>query len=450
MSQPRDVPPALAFASLLLLGLVLAWPALGWPMAFDDLHLMRSYPASALLGAFHGPWDPERLMTPGYRPLTLLFNHLRYSAFGENVVAQRVFLLVLVAASWAWLSVSLRAWSVPSRTTWLAGALWLTSVYSTFHYVWITDGNHMLQGLGFAAAVAGLGSGLMGRGALGLLASLGGYACALGTREDSLALAPVLLLMGVFLVVRRAASRRRLWAYALALAGLSLAFLLLRRLAVPRAQAPGTDFWAPWASFVRALSPAGTQGFDAASWALVLGWWLVVLALAVAVARLPDRPGAQLMLWLGCGLLSCAPALNVFREDLLFFPVMFTSLALATAIRDLWSRGGSRRALAALAAAGALLGGAGMSRVFAENFHPDSLRTIWWNGRYVYGAYVARAVLPAERRRAVVEQLHRFGIDEVWGHEFRTRKLEKRALAANQRRPGGGGPFYPLLPWSED
>ena len=54
-------------------------------------------------------------------------------------------------------------------------------------------------------------------------------------------------------------------------------------------QPPGSDLAAPFVSFARALSPAGTTGFDAPSWALVMGWWVVLGLLAVRVLLRSDR-----------------------------------------------------------------------------------------------------------------------------------------------------------------
>jgi hypothetical protein len=436
--------PLLVFTLLLMGSLILARPALPWPMTFDDLPLVRTHTAEELAGAFVGQWDADRVMTRGYRPLSTLFNHARAWLFGENVAGHRLFLLALGSAFWAWLSVSLRAWGLSPPVTLLAGALWFTSIYSTFHYVWITDGNHMAQGLGFALAVAGLAASLRRGSDLGLACCLLGFLLALLVREDSLGVAPALLLMGGALA--GGTRRGRLAAHAVGLAIVAAAFLVLRRMAVPRSQAPGTDLPALPLSFVRSLSPAGTTGFDVPSWFLVLGWWGLVAALALALVRRGQARGPSL--WLACALGACAPALNVYREDLLFFPVAFTSLALADAAGRLWRAG--LRLLPVLAVAWALLGGAHMSRVFAENFHPDSLRAAWWSGRYLYGAYAERARVPEERRRAAAARLHRLGIDEAWGHEVRTWNLVARAVRDGRRRPGGGRPFYPLLPWSED
>jgi hypothetical protein len=107
--------------------------------------------------------------------------------------------------------------------------------------------------------------------------------------------------------------------------------------------------------------------------------------------------------------------------------------------------------VAAVALAWGTLGGAYMSRIFAENFHPDSLRVIWWNGRYVYGAYSERAAIPPARRAAVVERLGRARIEDAESHLRWTRRLERRAVLADDRRPSPDGrPFYPWLPWAED
>lgn len=76
---------------------------------------------------------------------------------------------------------------------------------------------------------------------------------------------------------------------------------------------------------------------------------------------------------------------------------------------------------------------------------------IWWNGRYVYGAYSRKAVIPRERLQAVTNQLASAGIRDEWLHLNRTPKLVRWAIADSRRRPGiEGWFFYPLLPWDED
>jgi hypothetical protein len=431
--------------------LAVGWPALGWPMAFDDLHLLRRFTGEQMFAAFHGSWDPERLMTRGLRPLTLVFNHVRTALFGENVVAHRLAAMVLLAAYWALLVPVARRVGTPLMAVALAGVLFVCSPYSVFHYVWITDGNHALQGIAFAGAswllCVGLERGSWPRLALSLLA------LALGAlvREDTLAALPALLLVGAF-VARARTARLRFAVYALGMLVTTAALILYRRRVIAKVMSPGTN-WEGLAEHARkALAPAGLMTFDPASSVLVP--LAIAIAVATGVALLALVPGERrggAVVWLAAALLSCAPGLTVARDDLLLFPVSFASLALATAWNEIVRA--RPRLLAAVAAAALLVavGGAHVSRVYAENFHPRSLRLAWWNGRYLYGAYAERATMPDERRAASEAHLRSMGIHNARHHLRRTWKLVRRAVEEGRRRPSGDGrPFYPLLPWPED
>jgi hypothetical protein len=436
---------------VLLALLALGGPALGWPMAFDDLHLLRRFTGPQMLAAFHGSWDPERLMTRGLRPLTLVFNHLRTAAFGENVVAHRLAVMVLLAAYWALLAPVARRLGTPRVAVAAAGVLFACSPYSVFHYVWITDGNHALQGLAFAGAAwllcVGLERGSWLRLGLSLLALVLGVL----VREDTLAALPALLLVGAFVARARTASLR-FAAYVLAASASSAALILYRRRVIAKVLSPGTN-WEGLAEHARkALAPAGLMTFDPASSVLVPLAIAVAVVTGVALLTLvpPQRRGGAVV-WLTAALLACAPGLTVARDDLLLFPVSFASLALTTAWNEIVR---ARPRLAPIVAAAALLvalGGGHVSRVYAENFHPRSLRLAWWNGRYLYGAYAERATMPDERRAASQEHLRSMGIRNARHHLRRTWKLARRAIAEGRRRPSADGrPFYPLLPWPED
>ena len=157
------------------------------------------------------------------------------------------------------------------------------------------------------------------------------------------------------------------------------------------------------------------------------------------------------MVWAICGAFACSPALNVRRDDLMFFPASFIAAAFCVLIAEAMrcSRVGMFVGMATLSLG--VFGGAAMSRIFAENFHPQSLRTIWWNGRYVYGAYSAKANIPEPRRAMVVDQLASAGIHEERQHLNRAPRRVREAVLDGRRRPNRAGLFfYPWLPWDED
>ncbi len=291
----------------------------------------------------------------------------------------------------------------------LAVALSMCSMYSVFHYVWLTDGNHLVQGLSFAVAATLLLKGLDRRSALLLALSVASLGLGLVTREDTFAAIPALVLLG--LAASPESPTRRLWVgYLGTLVALSLALYLYRGLVVPRAQSFGLDFGGWIEGVWKTLSPLGVVPFDGWSRALIPLWWLLVSAsIGLAIAQRRSIAWTPVALWLVSAILACTPWLTLRRDDLLFFPVSFASFALACLLTELGKRSSVGRALAVAMVATCLLGATHSSRVFAENFSPRSLRAIWWNGRYLYGAYSAKANIPRQRREAVTRQLARGG-----------------------------------------
>jgi hypothetical protein len=151
--------------------------------------------------------------------------------------------------------------------------------------------------------------------------------------------------------------------------------------------------------------------------------------------------------WLSLAVVACAPALTLRRDDLLLFPTAFVALFFASAL-DALSRGKPvlRRAAVAVMVTG-ILGGAYLSRVYAQNFHPESARAVWWNGKLIYGSYASRATIPPERREAIARQLASVGIRNEAQLKVRLRRMVAEAIAQGRRTPRGDETvFFPRLP----
>ena len=151
---------AASFLLFFIVGLALVWPALRWPMVYDDLHLLRTFAPEERARAWWGSWDPDGVEHPGLRPLTLLFNEARYRVFGENVAAHRLLLIALFAFYASLLVRVAYSLGVPAPAGVAAGLLLLCSRYSAYYYTWLTDGNHLMQGLLFALVALLLSRGL--------------------------------------------------------------------------------------------------------------------------------------------------------------------------------------------------------------------------------------------------------------------------------------------------
>jgi hypothetical protein len=78
------------------------WSSL--PRFWADLHLVREYSSAQLHEVWVGNWDVDGIETPGYQPLSTLFNHSRAIGFREAVQVQRIVVIVLFAAFLASLS----------------------------------------------------------------------------------------------------------------------------------------------------------------------------------------------------------------------------------------------------------------------------------------------------------------------------------------------------------
>lgn len=441
---------ALSAVACAALALALSWPSLRWPMVYDDLHQIRGYTSAEVAAAFGGRSDPDGIETQGVRPLNLLFNHAQYALFGENVVAHRLFLAALHAAYAALLALIAARFGLSPAFALLSAALAMCARYSVYHYVWLVEGHHYVQGLLFEAALLALLAGLRAASFVRLALSVILFFTALLIREDTIALAPVLVLLG-FVALGKAPARRSLvllGGYAAALVAGSLGLLAYRAAVAPRAVPPGHDVLALLVSVRRALDPVGLEHFDLLTHGLVILWGALGPLLIVALfARGRPEERRMPLVWILAAVIACAPALTLRRDDLLLFPTAFVALFFGSALEALTrGRPALRRAAAAFMLTG-VLGGAYLSRVYAQNFHPYSARAVWWNGKFIYGSYASRATIPPERREAIARQLASVGIRNEAQLKTRLRKMVTDALAQGRRTPREDETvFFPRLP----
>jgi hypothetical protein len=431
-----------AFLLFLLLAIAWTWPARAWPMVFDDLHLVRRFSGSELAAAWTGHWDPDGLETPGFRPLSLAFNHARAALFGERVVGHRHAMAALFALGMALLVPFGRRLDLGMGAALAAGLVMLFTRYSAYHLVWITDGNHHLQGLAFVGAALLLVDGLARGSRPRLAASLVVIALGLCVREDTLAALPALAWIAFARGPRRGATE-----YTAGLGALAVVLLAWRRAVVPAAQPLGLDLAGFARAVVHAFDPVGVGGFDLPSRILSHGWWFILALTLAAVVATGERAAWRCAAgWALAAVAACTPGLLLQRDDLLFFPSLFVALMLATSWQAIWLARTRLRPLVVAGLAWAIVGGAWTGARLAENFHPASARAIDWNTEFLYGRY-ASARIPEERRRRVAAQLDALGVRAGEQPRLRVRALITEARESGRRRPTPDGRvFFPLLP----
>jgi hypothetical protein len=423
----------------------LAGFTLAWPMTYDDLHLIRTFSAGELAAAFTGTYDPDNMEVGGYRPLTVVFNHARQLLFGELVVAHRLFLLALFAAFLAGLGVVARALGAGHAEVIAGGLIAVLSRYSVYHYAFLTDGAHLVQGAFFLAALAGLWRWTRTAAPAALALSLLAIAAGVLLREDTMGALPALWLLGWARYRSQPRAIARLAMHLAATAVLVLLLLALRAHFVDSAPRPALHVGA-WLDYVgRAFHPEGGASFDRPSaWAVSAWRWMPLVAagalvLGDAAARL------RAAVWAAAAAAACSPALTLHREDLLFFPVCFAGLAYAAALAGAARR--HRLFAAAAAAAGSVLlaGEACTAREFLYVFHPMSSTSLTWSGAFVYG-YYGEATVPAARRQEVTARLESIGIRSTRDYfEKLPRKIYNLEQEGQRAPKGDGRPFVPLL-----
>ena len=64
------------------------------PYVWDDLSFFRNYTNEELAGSWTGNWDSDGIFTKNYRPIGLLYYHITYLIFGENLFLFRSFVFL--------------------------------------------------------------------------------------------------------------------------------------------------------------------------------------------------------------------------------------------------------------------------------------------------------------------------------------------------------------------
>ncbi len=306
-------------------GLLVTWPSLNYPWFGDDLHLVRVFSAAELRSVWTATWDVDGIETAGYRPLTTAFNHARASVLGEQVAAQRLLMIVLCAIYLVLIGLIGRRFRVTPRAMLLAGVMMVCAKYSWYHLVWIADGVHLAQGVLFALAALAILRWNESESAGWWCASLLCFVLSVLVREDSLAVAPVLVGMAVLHSSNQGTStaqRKGLIAFSVVIVVVAVAALLARSAVLPAAS--DSPWTAPLDLLAHALSVVTLAGWE--PWILVPLFVLIFALLAAAAFRLEPGGARMACLWLCCAGVSTAPAIFTSRVNLLFFPVTFYCL----------------------------------------------------------------------------------------------------------------------------
>jgi hypothetical protein len=293
----------------------------------------------------------------------------------------------------------------------LAGVMILCAKYTSYDLAWIADGVHIAQGVAFATAAVAVLRWVESDARSWWCVSLLSFVLGVLIREDSLAIAPVLV--GLALLHSRAerkpgAQQVGLLTYAAAIIVVSLAALMARAWVLTTDEAWTT----PRDLLAHQLAVVTLAGWHPV---ILVPVFLMIFTLLAAAARRPAPEHARTAwLWLVCAGASTAPALVTSRVNLLLFPITFYCLFVAHHLAP-WLNGrtslfgGWGRVFAVIVACCCIAVPALESRRQQLSMAPGS------SGRLEAYCQIARgdrlaAVTPQRRREAVFAELQRMGV----------------------------------------
>lgn len=442
---------------LLLIWSALYAPTFRYPFFWDDFHLIRSYTGPEIRSAFHAVIDPDKIETPGLRPCSILLYNFQGSLFSENIVAQHIFMVVLVgtfmiAAGMLLLEVGLSFFQLAlvfalfvSSRVFASLVLWISLSHLILAYIWIA-----LTGCFFILWAK------RGRWYFFFLTLLAGT-LATFTREETYTLPVVLPLLWLISSFDPARCRRVI-AAALGLLVIVCFHYSLWHFLVPNALSPGFNL----AAVKRFLTVM------AGSWLLVGSNWIgsadnfigitwVTFLTGVFLFFIPlARPHIRSrFLGICCvGLLLCLPALAVARSFGIALPTLAFMSAILVALGEIYRRmqsGEHFRKWQRYATLGVILlgltagivGGIRRSKYVAESLQENSATRMVRDGKFLFDMFDYPATIPESRRQAGLARLKAFGIDSTDDVLSLDKMLKENPEQYRQTGPASNGLFLP-------
>ncbi len=438
-----------SFFVYMVLGLLLSYQSLDYDWNYDDIHLIQRYSGSQLLSVFSGHWDLDQMETAGFRPLTAIFNHTRAVLFGESVASHRIFLVFLFSIYLILLGCLTSRFGISWYVSILAGILILCARYSMYHFVWISDGVHILQGLFFVVSALLLLLYIDYRKYFFLAASLVFAALCLLTREDSLSVYPVLVLLGTAYAIytkRFFEFYKSIALYTVILLIIFVIFWWWRAMVLPEAEGFIIGFDSllkVWGMFYSTVSLAGKSGTIPE---LFLAFFVVLLIISIFVLKMNDR--YKFLMWLLFVLFACLPGIINDRPNLLFFAISFYCIFVASILVEFAKI--SRYAFICCAFVFLMVAGfsAKMSLIHQESMHPMSFGQIRRDWLAIYGSE-SDITIPPERKKRFVAKLAKHGLGPELGEPNFDKWYERLLMQGRIGLSKDDEMFAPSIAFSE-
>jgi hypothetical protein len=377
---------------LAVAGVVAAyWKTLAFGFHYDDYHFVRPWTMGEWLRTLYGSWDPTKIESDFYRPLTAAWFAARFALVGLNgVMSHALSLAAMIACAW------LAGLFVRRETGSDRAAIFATGLYAihpAFAYsqaVWLTNQMHLLASLVVLTSLL-VWQRLRDRPAVAwwplVVLQLVGF----GIKEDLVMLAPLLVALTALRRLMRGDLPRPQWPVTITGLALPVACFGLRYAMLGRLGGYGPAPHAPqaWANFITGLLGVFRQVPARRPWQAEASAFSQAVLLAGAAGSLVRRREAHLLATgLVLALFFDAPFVFVAKAEQYHLVALGAVLALTGAIEVIVSLVPAGLARVATASA---IGLASVSllpptRSMADDFAPCSPLTLrtdaivreWW------------------------------------------------------------------------
>ena len=438
--------------------LLLIWSALfastfSYPFYWDDFHLIRGYSGTEILSVFHGVADPDKLETPGLRPVSIVLYNLQGLLWGENILLHRIFVLFLMALFLFLVGLLLSELGLRFFQIAVVFALFISSRVFASLVLWISLSHLILAYIFITLTALFFVRWIKQRRTIFFVLMLLSATVATFIREESYTLPVALPLIWLISTPDRTRWRGVL-AASLSLLAIFAFHYWLWHFLIPNGLRPQFTFSAA-KMLLRAMAaswlPAGFTMIGAAD-KLIGFLWIGFLIALLLIFLVVSRPSVRWQVLGVCclGALLSLPAIGVARA----FGIALPTLAFLTAVpiglaetyRHVQSRGWQRYAVVGFAMLGlaiGIVGGVRRSMYVAESLRENCVVRAERDGEFLFDLFDHPATIPKSRREAGLLRLARLGIKSAEDVKNLRRDLHENRTRFEQTGKDRQGLFLP-------
>jgi hypothetical protein len=450
----RSVPKIAGLVGILLL----VWSAVftstfSYPFHWDDFHLIRTYSGPEIVSVFHGVVDPDKIETPGLRPVSILLYNLQGLLWGENILLHRIFMLFLMAVFLFLVGVLLSELGIRFFQIAIVFALFISSRVFASLVLWVSLSHLILAYIFITLTALFFVHWIKQRRTMVFVLMLLSATVATFIREESYTL-PVALPLIWLLSTPDRTRWREVLAASLSLLVIFAFHYWLWHFFIPNALSPQFTLTAA-KKLLRAMAsswlPGGFTMIGVADKLIGFLWVSFLIALLV-IFLVASRPLARRrVLGICClGALLSLPAIGVARPFGIALPTLAFMTAVPIGLAEIYHhttfRGWQRHAVTGFAMLGlvvGIVGGVHRSMYVAESLRENCAVRAERDGEFLFDILDHPATIPKSRREAGLLRLAGLGIKSAEDVKDLRRDLRENRSRFEQTGKDRQGLFLP-------